>query len=81
MATCPTCERPPVIRDPSALASKMAGGLDCYQGTDRHYYLTRGGGEVLREAIDAALRHGLIKPKWDDAPHLEYWRLVASRIG
>lgn len=75
MATCPHCgQTMPEHMDADDLARRMRSGLDCYRGQDGHYYLTRGGGRVPYQAIDDALAHGLIVPKWDDAPDLEYWR-------
>lgn len=70
---CPTCLQP-IPESGESLRARMSMGRDCYQGRDGHYYLTRGGGEVSRAAINDALSKGLICPKWDDASHLEYWR-------
>lgn len=64
----------PYVEDGEDLAARMRQGVGCYQGRDRLYYLERGGGEVARMAIDDALSKGLIVPRWDEAPHLEYWR-------
>lgn len=75
MENCPMCGHPLArIMTAEQLLGPMRAGLDCYQGQDRNYYLTRGGGRVSRTAINDALAKGLIVPKWDDAPHLEYWR-------
>jgi hypothetical protein len=56
-------------------------GVGCYQGQDHLYYLERGIGEVARTAIDDALAKGLIVPRWDDAAHLEYWKVSQQTPG
>ena len=78
MVKCPTCGRPlPYINSGHELAHTMRDrGVGCYQGQDSQYYLERGFGEVKRAAIDEALKAKLIAPKWDDAPHLQYWRAL-----
>jgi len=48
---------------------------DVYLTNTGHYALLYGGGRVQRKAIEEALQAGWIKPKWDDRPDLEYWRL------
>lgn len=77
---CPTCGRPmPYINDGRALYERMrAGNLDCYLGASGGYYLTHAGIEVSRAAVDNALALGLIQPKWDDHPHLEFWSAVVA---
>lgn len=73
---CPTCgQNLTRFEGGEELARRMsAGNLGCYQGQDGNYYLERGAGEVNRYAIDDAIGKGLIVPRWDDAPHLAYWR-------
>lgn len=80
MTSCPTCGRPlPYVGAGEHLYRIMLrDGVGCYQGQDRLYYLERGLGEVSRAAIDEALAAGLIGPRWDDAPHLEYWKASAG---
>lgn len=81
MAVCPTCKRPmPYFGTGEILAHQMrTEGVGCYQGQDSLYYLERGYGEVSRKAIDDALAKGLIGPRWDDAPHLEYWKALPQQ--
>ena len=76
--TCPGCGRPlPYETSGHELARRMrAQGIGCYQGQDGQYYLERGYGEVSRSAIDEAIQAGLIGPRWDDAPHLQYWKAL-----
>lgn len=78
-ALCPTCGQPwPTSDDGETLAVRMREpGVDCYQGSDGLYYLTRtrNCAPVSRAAIDDALAKGLIVPKWPDAPPaVQYWR-------
>lgn len=75
MKRCPHCGQPLPLTG-EELAARMAGGLDCYEAADGGYFLTQGGGKVSRAAIDDALAKGLIVPKWDDSPHLAYWRFA-----
>ena len=73
---CPTCGHEiSVINDAETLASTMRERqMDCYEGRDGRFYLSRGGGPVSRVAINQALHAGWIKPKWDERPDLPYWR-------
>jgi len=73
---CPTCgQKLNTIRIAADLVHRMKeNNVGCYMGQDRNYYLERGLGQVDRNAIDQALAVGAIKPRWDDAPQLEYWK-------
>lgn len=71
----------PSVQTEEELLRRMREGSDCYQGRSGDYHLTYGRGDVAREAIDQALAHGTIKPKWDDAPQHQYWRLAVLTTG
>ena len=76
MAVCLTCGQP--LPKPASLIDRLrADRRRCvYAAADGGYYIEYGGGKTTRAEIDAALKAGLIVPKWPDKPELEYWRLV-----
>lgn len=80
MAKCPTCGGPmPSITSGETLAGRMRElNIGLYQGQDHQYYLERGYGQIQRATIDDALSRGLIVPRWEDAPHLEYWKAAPA---
>ena len=78
MSKCPTCgqERPRrMFETGTALARAMRdGNHDCYLGQNGGYHLSQGAGHTTRTAIDEAVTAGLIIPKWNERPDLEYWK-------
>jgi hypothetical protein len=79
---CPTCGQrlPDLIRTADQLVTAMRDPTrDVYEGYARRkptgrFYISYGGGEATRAAVEEALRRGLIRLKYDDVDG--YWCLA-----
>jgi hypothetical protein len=71
---CPTCGQPIPALTPEALARHLSTPRANGRGERQVYETASGGywafglGRVQSDVVAEALRRGLIKPKWPDAP-------------